>query len=103
METADFFNKEFGASRISRLMFEYIFVTFAIDMDNVSDEKMTELMDCAETQFRNKYPNIAEDMFAIWNREKPKSLVLVNHEVVWNDFKEILKHNAVEFGGKLWD
>lgn len=104
MKSKDFLYKKFGASGICRFMFEYIFVPpVAIGMDNVSDEKMQELMDCTESQFRNKYPNIADDLFAIWNHEEPKMSLLVNQKALWSEFREMLKHNAIEAGGKLWD
>lgn len=100
-QTAEFLNKEFGSSCISRLMCEYIFVDCHIDMDYVNDEQMEKLVNCAESQFRNKYPNVADDLFAVWTRKKPESEVLVNHKKMYNEYLRILKKYAVKFGGVL--
>ena len=100
-QTAEFLNKEFGNSCISRLMCEFIFVDCHIDMDYVNDEKMEKLVNCAESQFRNKYPNVADDLFDVWTRKKPESAVLVNHKKMYNEYLRILKKYAVKFGGVL--
>ena len=94
-------NKEFGASGISRLMFEYIFDGCSIDMDYISDKKMEVIADRAESLFRSKYPE-ADKLFAIWKKEAPESIVEIDCRDAWNEYKGILKKCAIKFGGKVY-
>lgn len=96
-------NKKFGAAGISRLEFEFIFSKCSIDMDKIPDNKMRKLMRCAESQFRNKYPTIADDLFAVWSYKKPQSTLLLDHRQLFEEYKKILKYYAIKFGGELWN
>jgi hypothetical protein len=59
--------KRFGASGINREMFEDCFEQ-PIDMGNVSDSEMQKLADEVESIVREKYPDVADILFRLWNK-----------------------------------
>jgi hypothetical protein len=64
----DFMTKEFGVSGINRDMFTDCFDE-AIHMDNVSDEDMQKLAEDIESVVRQKFPDVADKMFELWQKD----------------------------------
>lgn len=68
MKSEDFMTKRFGASGINRDMFTDCFGVI-ISMDNVSDEAMQKLAEDVESVVRQQFPNVADKMFELWQRD----------------------------------
>jgi hypothetical protein len=69
MQTSnDFMTKRFGASGINRDMFTDCFEA-EIRMDNVSDEAMQKLAEDVESVVRQKFPDVADKMFELWQKD----------------------------------
>ena len=69
MQTSnDFMTKKFGASGINREMFTDCFEG-AINMENVSDEAMQKLADDVESVVRQQFPDVADKMFDLWQKD----------------------------------
>jgi hypothetical protein len=109
MKKVDFY-KKFGATDITRIMFEYSFKN-PIDMDYVSDEAMEILAASVETYIRAKYPKVADELFSIWVDSKilPKEFcnkacdkVAENHKEVWDEYMLALEKMAPAMGGIVW-
>lgn len=69
MQTSnDFMTKKFGASGINRDMFTDCFEE-VINMENVSDEAMQKLADDVESVVRQQFPDVADKMFELWQKD----------------------------------
>lgn len=64
----DYMTKRFGASGINREMFTDCFGQ-VIRMDNVSDKAMQKLADEVESVVRQQFPDVADKMFELWQRD----------------------------------
>ena len=60
--------KRFGASGINRDMFTDCFEG-VINMENVSDEAMQKLADDVESVVRQQFPDVADKMFELWQKD----------------------------------
>ena len=60
-------NKAFGASEITRELFEGM--SCPICTDGITDEQMQELADSVEAEVRDRYPEVADKMFELWKKE----------------------------------
>jgi hypothetical protein len=99
----DFMLKRFGASGINREMFEDCFEQ-PIDMENVSDSEMQKLADEVESIVREKYPEVADEMFRIWTKEDMATeeeidYVAINCNDAWKEYWDTLGRLALEAGG----
>lgn len=99
----DFMLKRFGASGINREMFEDCFEQ-PVNMENVSDSEMQKLADEAESILKEKYPEVADEMFRIWASENPTEkeldFVAINCSEAWNAYWDILFRLAIKV---VWD
>lgn len=99
----DFMLKRFGASGINREMFGDCFEQ-PIDMENVSDSEMQNLADEAESIVKEKYPEVADEMFRIWTSENPTEkeldFVAINCREAWNAYWDTLFRLAIKV---VWD
>ena len=60
--------KRFGASGINRDMFTDCFEG-VINMENLSDEAMQKLADDVESVVRQQFPDVADKMFELWQKD----------------------------------
>ena len=60
--------KRFGASGINRDMFTDCFEG-VINMEYVSDEAMQKLADDVESVVRQQFPDVADKMFELWQKD----------------------------------
>ena len=68
MYTEEDLTKTFGVSEISRELLESL--PCSICTDGVTDEQMQELADIADAEVRDRYPEVADKMFELWNKEE---------------------------------
>ena len=68
MKSENFMTKRFGASGINRDMFTDCFEG-VINMENVSDEAMQKLADDVESVVRQQFPDVADKMFELWQKD----------------------------------
>ena len=68
MKTENYMTKAFGASGITRELFEGL--PCPICTDGVTDKQMQELADNADAEVRDRYPEVADKMFELWNKEE---------------------------------
>lgn len=69
MQTSnDFMTKRFGISGINRDMFTDCFEE-EIRMNKVSDESMQKLAKDVESVVRQKFPDVADKMFELWQKD----------------------------------
>lgn len=59
-------NKSFGDSNINRQLLEDM--PCAICTKNITDDEMEELADYVEETLRQEYPDIADEMFRLWEK-----------------------------------
>ena len=71
MKTENYLTKTFGASEISRELFEGL--PCPICTDGVTDKQMQELADDVEAEVRERYPEVADKMFELWKKEDEKT------------------------------
>ena len=94
----------FGASLINREMFNDCFDD-PIDMSNVSDEAMSKLAEYVENAIREKYPEVADEMFRIWTADSPTEdeldYVAINCSEAWAAYWDLLGKFAITYGGKV--
>ena len=105
MKNADL-HKKFGATNITRFMFEYVFGN-PIDMDYVSDESMEKLADAVESYIKLKYPEVADELFAIItnrdSRDKPEySEPNETLKEAWDEYVLAMSKMAAAMGGIVW-
>ena len=67
MRTENYMTKAFGASEITRELFEGL--ASPICTDGITDKQMQELADKVEAEVRDNYPEIADKMFELWKKE----------------------------------
>jgi hypothetical protein len=60
-------NKPFGISAITRQDLEDM--PCPIMASELTDEQMQELADSVEAEVRDRYPEVADKMFELWNKE----------------------------------
>ena len=96
-------HKKFGATNITRFMFEYAFGD-PIGMDYVSDESMEILAESVEEYIKVKYPEVANELFAISaNRGsgvKPEYSDPLKE--AWDEYVLAMSKMAVAMGGIVW-
>jgi hypothetical protein len=96
-------HKKFGATNITRFMFEYAFGD-PIGMDYVSDESMEILAEAVEEYIKVKYPEVADQLFAICaNRDsgvKPEYSEPLKE--AWNEYVLAMSKMAAAMGGVVW-
>lgn len=96
-------HKKFGATNITRFMFEYAFGD-PIGMDYVSDESMEILAEAVESYIKEKYPEVADELFTICaNRDsevKPEYSDPL--KVAWDEYVLAMSKMAVAMGGIVW-
>jgi hypothetical protein len=96
-------HKKFGATNITRFMFEYAFGD-PIGMDYVSDESMEILAEAVEEYIKTKYPEVADELFAICaNRGsgvKPEYSDPLKE--AWDEYVLAMSKMAVAMGGIVW-
>lgn len=80
--------KKFGVSEITRGLFEIL--PCPICMTDATDEQMEKLADYVEAEVRNEYPEIADRIFELWQKEE-----LTQEE---RDFLDTTCYKAIE----LW-
>lgn len=68
MKSENFMTKRFGVSGINRDMFTDCFEE-VINMENVSDEAMQKLADDVESVVRQQFPDVADKMFELWQKD----------------------------------
>mgnify|MGYP006976632391 CR=1 FL=1 len=95
--------QQFGASGINREMFEDCFEQ-PIDMRNVSDEAMYKLSEKVESIVREKYPEMADKMFAVWRKDEPTDeecddIATYHSGEMWKDYWAALEECAIQAGG----
>jgi hypothetical protein len=95
--------QQFGASGINREMFEDCFEQ-PIDMRNVSDEAMYKLSEKVESIVREKYPEMADKMFAVWRKDEPTDeecddIATYHSGEMWKDYWDALEECAIQAGG----
>lgn len=94
----------FGASHINREMFNDCFDE-PIDMSNVSDDMMYKLAEYVENAIREKYPEVADEMFRIWTADSPTEdeldYVAINCTDAWKEYWDLLGKFAITYGGKV--
>jgi hypothetical protein len=105
MKNADL-HKKFGATNITRFMFEYAFGD-PIDMDYVSDESMEILADAVESYIKTKYPEVADELFTIITnrdlRDKPEySEPNETLKEAWDEYMLAMSKMAATMGGIVW-
>lgn len=105
MKTKDI-HKKFGATNITRFMFEYAFGD-PIDMDYVSDESMEKLADAVESYIKLKYPDVADELFTIITnrdlRDKPEySEPNETLKEAWDEYVLAMSRMAAAMGGIVW-
>lgn len=105
MKNADL-HKKFGATNITRFMFEYAFGD-PIDMDYVSDESMEILADAVESYIKMKYPEVADELFTIITnrdlRDKPEySEPNETLKEAWDEYMLAMSKMAAAMGGIVW-
>lgn len=61
-------DKEFGKSEITRRLFEEL--PCPICTTNLTDEQMEELANFVENEVRAEYPEVADRMFELWQKEE---------------------------------
>lgn len=99
-------HKKFGATNITRFMFEYAFGD-PIGMDYVSDESMEILAEAVEEYIKTKYPEVADELFTIiTNRDlKDKPEYSEPNETLkeaWDEYVLAMSKMAVAMGGIVW-
>ena len=99
-------HKKFGATNITRFMFEYAFGD-PIEMDYVSDEGMEILAEAVESYIKEKYPEVADELFAICaNRDsgvKPEySEPNETLKEAWDEYVLAMTKMAAAMGGIVW-
>lgn len=96
-------HKKFGATNITRFMFEYAFGD-PIGMDYVSDESMEILAEAVEEYIKTKYPEVADELFTICvNRGsgvKPEYSDPLKE--AWDEYVLAMSKMAVAMGGIVW-
>ena len=105
MKNADL-HKKFGATNITRFMFEYTFGD-PIEMDYVSDEGMEILAEAVESYIKLKYPDVADELFAVCaNRDsgvKPEySEPNETLKEAWDEYVLVMTKMAAAMGGIVW-
>lgn len=91
-------HKKFGATNITRFMFEYAFGD-PIGMDCVSDESMEILAESVEEYIKVKYPEVANELFAIiTHRSKPNETL----KEAWDEYVLAMSKMAAAMGGIVW-
>ena len=60
--------KAFGKSLITRELFEGL--PSPICTDGITDKQMQELADSVEEEVRDRYPDVADQMFELWMQEE---------------------------------
>ena len=68
MRTENYMPKAFGASEITRELFEGL--PCPICTDGITDKQMQELADSVEAEVRDRYPEVADKMFELWKKEE---------------------------------
>ena len=68
MRTEIYMTKAFGASEITRELFEGL--PSPICTDGITDKQMQELADSVEEEVRDRYPEVADKMFELWKKEE---------------------------------
>lgn len=99
-------HKKFGATNITRFMFEYAFGD-PIEMDYVSDEGMEILAEAVESYIKLKYPEVVDELFAICaNRDsevKPEySEPNETLKEAWDEYVLAMTKMAAAMGGIVW-
>jgi hypothetical protein len=67
MRTENYMTKAFGASEITRELFEGL--PSPICTDGITDKQMQTLADSVEAEVRDRYPEVADKMFELWKKE----------------------------------
>ena len=81
MRTENYMTKAFGASEITRELFEGL--PCPICTDGITDKQMQELADSVEAEVRDRYPEVADKMFELWKKEEE----LTDEEMDFLDFE----------------
>ena len=68
MRTENYMTKTFGASEITRELFEGL--PSPICTDGITDKQMQTLADEVEAEVRDRYPEVADKMFELWKKEE---------------------------------
>lgn len=92
--------KKFGASAINRDMFIYCFDR-PIYLEGVSDYDMQDLANMVESKLKKKYPDSADEFFALWSKDDATNeeyeIMAVEYNNIWNEYWELLE----KFGKQL--
>ena len=106
----DFMKKEFGVTNINREMFKDCFDN-PINMANISDDDMQKLADDVESNIRNRYPEVADEMFRLWTKsvksvpelsEEEMDFLSITCRDAWNAYWETLEKFALDAGGEIY-
>lgn len=107
MQTSnDFMTKKFGASGINRDMFTDCFGVI-ISMDNVSDEAMQKLAEDVESAVRQKFPDVADKMFELWQKDdltddEYDKMSVGEYKAAFDTYWEQLASFAIKTGGEIY-
>lgn len=106
METTNFLNKRFGASGINRDMFTDCFEG-VINMENVSDEAMQKLADDVESVVRQQFPDVADKMFELWQKDdltddEYDKMAVGEYKAAFDTYWEQLASFAIKMGGEIY-
>lgn len=101
--------KNFGVSNINREMFKDCFEN-PINMANVSDDAMQKLADDVESNIKDRYPEVADEMFRLWVKgndipdlsEEEMDFLSITCRDAWNAYWETLEKFALDAGGKIF-
>lgn len=99
-------HKKFGATNITRFMFEYAFGD-PIEMDYVSDESMETIAKSVESYIKLKYPDVVDELFTIiTNRnseDKPEySEQNETLKEALDEYVLVISKMAAGMGGIVW-
>ena len=107
MQTSNnYMTKRFGASGINREMFTDCFGVI-ISMDNVSDEAMQKLADEVESVVRQQFPDVADKMFELWQKDDMTDdeydmMAVGEYKGAYDTFWAELGSFAIKAGGEIY-
>lgn len=71
----------------------------------LTDEQMQRIAVNADSEVKERYPEVADEMFRIWTAESPTEdeldYVAVNCCDAWKSYWETLGRSALNYGGKV--
>lgn len=106
MTSENFMLKRFGASGINRDMFTDCFEG-VINMENVSDEAMQKLADDVESVVRQQFPDVADKMFELWQKDdltddEYDKMAVGEYKAAFDTYWEQLASFAIKTGGEIY-